>query len=69
MEKTGGPEVLQLQEVASPGPPGAGQALVRIKVAGVNFFDVQQRRSNYPRPCRSRGAWKPLASSSGYAKA
>ena len=23
---------------------------MRIKVAGVNFFDVQQRRGNYPRP-------------------
>jgi len=50
VEKTGGPEVLTLQEVASPGMPGAGQALVRIMVAGVNFFDVQQRRGNYPRP-------------------
>lgn len=50
VEKTGGPEVMTLQEVASPGTPAAGQALVRIMVAGVNFIDVQQRRGSYPRP-------------------
>jgi NADPH2:quinone reductase len=28
--------------------PGKGQALVRIRVAGVNFVDIYQRRGDYP---------------------
>src|SRR2546423_12624405 len=40
--KTGGPEVMQLEEVQLP-PPGQGQALVRIEAAGVNFIDIYQR--------------------------
>jgi len=39
----GGPEVMQLEELATP-VPGAGQALVRVEAASVNFLDVQKRR-------------------------
>jgi NADPH:quinone reductase len=43
----GGPEVLKIQEV-SIGKPGSGQALIRMKAAGVNFIDIYQRRGTYP---------------------
>jgi len=47
--KTGGPEVMQLEEVqlAAPGP---GQALVRIEAAGVNFIDIYHRSGQYSLP-------------------
>jgi len=44
----GGPEVLQFEEVEKP-RPGAGEALVRIHVAGVNFADTLLRRGRYLR--------------------
>ena len=43
----GGPEVLELKEVQI-GKPGPGQALITIKVSGVNFVDVYQRRGTFP---------------------
>jgi NADPH2:quinone reductase len=49
VEKTGGPEVLSLQEIGGLEPPSPGQALVRIVMAGVNFMDVSQRQGIYPR--------------------
>ena len=49
VEKIGGPEVLNLQDIGGLEPPGPGQALVRIVYAGVNFVDVGQRRGTYPR--------------------
>jgi len=45
--KTGGPEVLQLDEVAV-GDPGPGQARVRQTAIGVNFLDTYQRSGLYP---------------------
>ena len=39
----GGPEVMQVEEVPLPAP-GAGQAVVRVYAASVNFLDVQKRR-------------------------
>lgn len=47
--RTGGPEVMQLEERELPGP-GAGEVLVRIAAAGVNYIDVYFRTGLYPRP-------------------
>jgi len=44
----GGPAVLQLQEIETP-RPSAGQALVRLRAAGLNFIDIYQRRGTYAR--------------------
>lgn len=44
---TGGPEVLQLVEVSDP-RPAAGQLLVKIHAAGVNFIDTYLREGRYP---------------------
>lgn len=49
VERYGGPEVLNVKEVVLD-RPGAGQALVRLAMAGVNFVDIYQRRGTYPRP-------------------
>jgi NADPH2:quinone reductase len=43
----GGPEVLQPDEVPVP-VPQAGEVLVRVKAAGVNFIDIYQRKGLYP---------------------
>jgi len=48
-QKAGGPEVMQLEEVQLPSP-AAGQALVRIEAAGVNFIDIYQRSGQYQLP-------------------
>lgn len=45
----GGPEVLRLEEVPLP-EPGAGEARVRVRFAGVNFIDVYRRTGYYPVP-------------------
>src|SRR5258708_39666740 len=39
----GGPGVMLLEELPMP-VPGAGQALVRVYAASVNFLDIQKRR-------------------------
>jgi NADPH:quinone reductase len=39
----GGPQVMRLEELPTP-VPGAGQVLVRVSAASVNFLDVQKRR-------------------------
>lgn len=49
VKKTGGPEVLQLDDVAIE-KPGIGEARVKLHFAGVNFIDIYQRRGQYPRP-------------------
>lgn len=43
----GGLEVLRHEDVPVPAP-GAGQALVRIEAAGVNFIDIYHRSGLYP---------------------
>ena len=48
IEETGGPEVLQWEDVAPVEEPGPGEAVVRVVAAGVNFMDVQQRSGRYP---------------------
>jgi NADPH:quinone reductase len=47
--RSGGPEVLELQDVPVP-EPGAGQLLVDVTVAGVNFRDIYERRGGYGAP-------------------
>ena len=42
----GGPEVLRIDDVPLP-TPGAGEARVRVHVAGVNFADTERRRGLY----------------------
>jgi len=50
--KTGGPEVLALQDIELP-PPAPGQVRVRHGVIGVNFIDTYQRSGLYPVPLPS----------------
>lgn len=47
IKRYGGPEVLEYGELPDP-TPGAGEVLVRVRVAGVNFTDVYQRTGTYP---------------------
>ncbi len=49
IQSTGGPEVLRLEEVSAPAA-GAGQVVVKIAAAGVNFIDVYQRTGQYRVP-------------------
>src|SRR2546429_9996244 len=46
VHKFGGPEVLQLDDVADP-KAGPGKVLVEIKAAGVNPVDTYVRSGNY----------------------
>lgn len=46
---TGGPEVLQFEEIPDP-VPGEDQALVRIEAIGVNFIDTYHRTGLYKVP-------------------
>ncbi len=50
--KTGGPEVLQLDDVQV-GDPGDGQALVKHIAIGLNFIDTYHRSGLYPLPLPS----------------
>jgi NADPH:quinone reductase-like Zn-dependent oxidoreductase len=47
--RTGGPEVLSLDDVPVP-EPGPGEALVRLKAAGINHLDVWLRTGALPAP-------------------
>lgn len=47
IHQTGGPEVLQWEEIAAP-EPSAGQLRVRVRAAGVNFIDIYHRTGLYP---------------------
>ncbi|GHO74392.1 NAD(P)H quinone oxidoreductase [Ktedonobacter sp. SOSP1-85] len=47
--RAGGPEVLEVQEIATPEPIG-DQVLVRVKAAGLNRADISQRMGHYPAP-------------------
>jgi NADPH2:quinone reductase len=49
IHQTGGPEVLQLDEVDVP-TPGPGQARVRNHAVGVNYLDIYHRTGFYPMP-------------------
>jgi NADPH2:quinone reductase len=48
VRETGGPEVLEYAEIPPPSP-GAGELLVEVSAAGVNYIDTYQRSGNYPR--------------------
>ena len=50
--KTGGPEVLEWQEVEL-GKPGAGEGLVRNHAVGLNYIDTYHRSGLYPLPLPS----------------
>jgi NADPH:quinone reductase len=45
----GGPEVMKLEEIAEP-TAGAGQAVVKIEAAGLNFIDVNFRSGTHKAP-------------------
>jgi NADPH:quinone reductase len=47
--RSGGPEVLELRDEPAP-RAGAGELLVDVAVAGVNFRDVYERRGGYGAP-------------------
>ena len=47
LNRTGGPEVLELEEVVLP-EPKPGEALVRHTAIGVNFIDTYHRSGLYP---------------------
>jgi NADPH2:quinone reductase len=46
IHETGGPEVLRLAELPTP-QPGAGQVLIRVEAAGVNFIEIYFRKGVY----------------------
>lgn len=49
VNRTGGPEVLEVAELPRP-EPKTGEVLVRIAAAGVNFIDCYLREGRYPAP-------------------
>jgi putative PIG3 family NAD(P)H quinone oxidoreductase len=49
MRAPGGPEVLELREVARP-EPGRGEVRVRVASSGLNRTDLLQRMGRYPAP-------------------
>lgn len=44
---TGGPEVLEVQDLPEPAP-GPEELLVAVEAAGVNFIDIYHREGRYP---------------------
>jgi NADPH2:quinone reductase len=49
LRETGAPDRLELEEVPDP-EPRAGEIVVRVRAAGVNFADVLVRQGRYPQP-------------------
>jgi NADPH:quinone reductase len=49
IQQYGGPEVIQLQDLAIP-VPQTGDVLIRVKSAGLNFIDIYQRTGLYKNP-------------------
>ena len=47
VQQPGGPEVLQIEEVAEP-TPGPGEVVVKVGYVGVNFIEIYQRSGQYP---------------------
>ena len=46
-QRAGGPEVLELVDLPAP-EPAAGEVLVRVAAAGINFIDTYRRGGMYP---------------------
>ncbi len=46
IERFGGPEVLELADLAVPAP-GEGEVLIRVARAGINFADTHRRENSY----------------------
>jgi len=49
IQRTGGPEVMELAELPAP-QAKSNEAVVKIKAAGVNFIDVYNREGRYKTP-------------------
>jgi putative PIG3 family NAD(P)H quinone oxidoreductase len=49
ISKSGGPEVLEVREVAQPAP-APDQVLIRVKATALNRADLLQREGHYPAP-------------------
>ena len=49
IHKTGGPEVLQIEDVEV-GAPGPGEVKIRHRAIGLNFIEVYFRKGMYPAP-------------------
>jgi NADPH:quinone reductase len=49
LRETGGPEQLDYADVPDP-EPRDGEALLRVRAAGINFADVLVRQGRYPQP-------------------
>ena len=49
IHETGGPEVLQTEEVDTPSP-GPGEVLIEVEIAGVNYADTGMRRGMFHGP-------------------
>ena len=47
MHRTGGPEVLQIEDIKV-GDPGPGQVKIRHRAIGLNFIEVYFRKGMYP---------------------
>ncbi len=52
--RTGGPEVLELQEV-TPAEPASGEARIKNHAIGLNFIDIYFRTGLYPAPSLPSG--------------
>lgn len=51
VHKPGGPEVLQLEESATPAP-GPGEVAIDVAYCGCNYADIMVRENSYPHPTR-----------------
>jgi NADPH2:quinone reductase len=60
VERFGGPDVLTLEEIATP-EPGPGQARVKLAATGLNFIELYQRRGQYKIPL----PWAPGTEGAG----
>lgn len=49
IQKYGGPEVLNLEDIPVP-EPKVGEARVKIEASGINYIDIYQRTGLYPLP-------------------